>query len=74
MYPDLPSLFFVPKLVKERVKGLRDEIAAITEANRKQIGCGRIARGAAESEWERRLERLQEILEELTALTEWKQP
>jgi len=71
--PGFANLFFVPTSVKKRVQKLREEIEVISEANRTQISSGRIARGAAESERERRLERLQEILDELTALTEWKQ-
>ena len=72
-YPRFANLFFVPTSVKERVQKLREEIKAISEANRMHGTSGRIARGAAESERERRLERLQEILDELAALTEWKQ-
>jgi hypothetical protein len=56
--------------VKERIAKLREEIAQISEANRLYLKGGRTFPGAADQE--RRLQRLQEILDELMSLTEWK--
>jgi hypothetical protein len=58
--------------VKDRVARLREEISQITEANRQYIEGGRKMPG--EVDHQRRLQRLQEILNELASLTEWKQP
>jgi hypothetical protein len=56
--------------VQERIKELRGEIAKISDANRLYLQGGKkIPQG---SDQERRLQRLQEILDELGALTEWK--
>ena len=57
--------------VKERIARLRDEIAAISEANRQFVRGGR-NRLEATGDHERRLQRLREILDELTALTDWR--
>jgi hypothetical protein len=57
--------------VRERIAKLRDEIAQIREANRQYLHEGRKIPTAV-SDHERRFQRLQEILEELTALTDWK--
>jgi hypothetical protein len=57
--------------VKERIAKLRDEIAQISEANRLHIESGKKASNAA-GDHQRRLQRLQEILDELVALTDWK--
>jgi hypothetical protein len=58
--------------VKERIVKLRDEIAQISEANRLYLhGGGKKPHGAT-GDHERRLQRLQEILDELVALTDWK--
>jgi hypothetical protein len=59
----------MPGLVSERIKKLREEIAEISEANRTQMH--RRDAGAA-ADHERRLQRLQEILDELMTLTDWK--
>ena len=56
------------RLVSERIKKLREEIAEISEANRTHMH--RRDGGAADQE--RRLQRLQEILDELMTLTDWK--
>ena len=56
--------------VKERIAKLREEIAKISEANRLYLQ-GKKMSGLA-SEQERRLQRLQEILDELVTLTDWK--
>ena len=58
--------------IKDRIKKLRDEIAEISEANRQYMKStvGTKTIGAAEQE--RRLERLQQILDEMTAMTDWK--
>ena len=52
----------MPKLVSERIKKLREEIAEISEANRTHMH--RRDAGVA-ADQERRLQRLQEILDEL---------
>jgi hypothetical protein len=57
--------------VKERIAKLRDEIAQISEANRLHMQGGKKTPGAA-GDHERRLQRLQEILDELVSLTDWK--
>jgi hypothetical protein len=57
--------------VKERVKELRQEIADISEANRRHI---KRKDSVALGEQERCLQRLQEILDELLSLTDWKKP
>jgi hypothetical protein len=57
--------------VKERIVKLREEIAQISEANRVYSHGGKKLHGAA-GDQERRLQRLQEILDELVALTDWK--
>jgi len=51
---------------------LREEIAQISEANRQYVQGGRKVPGAPDQE--RRLQRLQEILDELMSLTDWKKP
>ena len=60
----------MPESVKERVGKLRTEIAEISEANRQYLQGGKKLIGA--SDQERRLQRLQEIMDELTSLTDWK--
>lgn len=62
----------MPRPMKERIQKLRDEIAEISEANRLYLKGGKKAVGAADHE--RRLERLQGILDELMLLTDWKKP
>jgi hypothetical protein len=57
--------------VKERIAKLRDEIAKISEADRLYSQGGKKLHGAT-GDHERRLQRLQEILDELVALTDWK--
>jgi hypothetical protein len=57
--------------VKERIAKLREEIARIREANRLYLHGDKKMPGSA-SDQERRLQRLQEILDELVALTDWK--
>ena len=58
----------MPQSVKERVAKLREEIAEISEANRQYLQGGKKLIGA--SDQERRLQRLQEIMDELMSLTE----
>jgi hypothetical protein len=60
----------MPQSVKERVRKLREEIAEISEANRLYVAGGKKIVGA--SDQERRLQRLQEIMDELRSLTDWK--
>jgi hypothetical protein len=57
--------------VKDRIAKLREEIAQISEANRNYMEGGKKIPGSA-GDHERRLQRLQEIREELLALTDWK--
>ena len=59
------------KPVQERIATLRDEIAQISEANSLYLKGGKRRHGAA-GDHEHRLQRLQEILDELVALTDWK--
>jgi hypothetical protein len=63
----------MPRPVKERIAKLREEIAQIREANRLHVQGGNKRPGAAPDQ-ERRLQRLQEILDELMSLTDWKKP
>jgi len=58
----------MPRLVSERIKKLREEIAE-SEANRTHM---HRRDGGAAADHERRLQRLQEILDELLTLTDWK--
>ena len=58
--------------VKDRIGKLREEIAQISEAHRLYLKGGKKIPGAADQE--RRLQRLQEILDELILLTDWKKP
>jgi hypothetical protein len=58
--------------VKERIRKLREEIAEIREASRLYLQGGKKIPGAADHQ--RRLQRLQEILDELMSLTDWKKP
>jgi hypothetical protein len=57
--------------VKERIAKLRDEIAKISEAHLLYMRGGKQIQGAAGNH-KRRLQRLQEILDELASLTDWK--
>jgi hypothetical protein len=57
--------------VKERIVKLREEIAQISEANRLYLKGGRRISGSV-GDHRRRLQRLQEILDELVSLTDWK--
>jgi len=56
--------------VKERIAKLRQEIAQISEANRLYLQDGKKIQGAPDHE--RRLQRLQQIRDELMSLTDWK--
>jgi hypothetical protein len=56
--------------LKERIVKLREEIAEISEANREYLRKGKKPPGAPDHE--RRLQRLQAILDELLSLTDWK--
>jgi hypothetical protein len=62
----------MPRPIKERIAKLREEIARISEANRLYLQDGKKTPGAPDQE--RRLQRLQEILDELMSLTDWKKP
>ena len=59
--------------VQDRIIKLRQEIAEISEANRLYMQRGKKLSGSA-GDQARRLQRLQEILDELAALTDWKKP
>ena len=58
--------------VKERIAKLRQEIVQISEANRLYLHGGKRKLEGAAGDHERLLQRLQEILDELVALTDWK--
>jgi len=58
--------------VKERIVKLREEIAQISEANRLYLHGGKKKPHGAAGDHARRLQRLQEILDELVALTDWR--
>jgi len=62
----------MPRPIRGRIAKLRKEIAQISEANNEYLRRGKKPPGAADHE--RRLQRLQEILDELMALTDWKKP
>jgi uncharacterized protein YhaN len=57
--------------IAELVAKLRQEIAEISEANRRYLHDGRRL-AESEAAHQRRAERLQEILKKLSSLTEWK--
>jgi hypothetical protein len=57
--------------ISELVAKLREEIAQISEANRRYLQDGRRL-AESESAHQRRAERLQEILNKLASLTDWK--
>jgi DNA-binding MurR/RpiR family transcriptional regulator len=57
--------------IKERIAKLREEIAQIREANRLFLQGGSRSVVAA-ADQERRLQRLQAIMDELMSLTDWK--
>jgi hypothetical protein len=59
------------ELIADRVKRLRDEIAELSEADRKDKTVGQSALRVADHE--RRLERLEAIIAELKSLTDWKE-
>lgn len=65
------SLIAMQSPIKERIAKLREEIAQISEANRLYMLGGKNKLGAT-GDHSRRLQRLQEILDELVALTDWK--
>jgi hypothetical protein len=60
----------MPRPIQERITHLRKEIAEINEENLKYMQGGSKPPGAGDHE--RRLQRLQEILDELASLTDWK--
>jgi hypothetical protein len=62
----------VPPPITERVKKLRQEIAELTEKNRKYVLGPKY--GSATADNERRFQRLIEIVDELKSLTDWKKP
>jgi hypothetical protein len=62
----------MPRLITERIKELRREIAEMTEANRKYLRGPKY--GSAPADYERRFQRLLEIVDELRSLTEWRKP
>jgi chromosome segregation ATPase len=57
--------------IKERIAKLREEIAQIREENRLYVQGG-LKRANAIADHERRMQRLEEILDELMSLTDWK--
>ena len=56
--------------ITERIAKLRDEIAQISEASRLYMGGDK--KPGSLGDHERRLQRLQDILDELVSLTDWK--
>jgi hypothetical protein len=66
------SLSRMQQPVRERITKLREEIAEIAGANRLYLQRGKRTADAADHQ--RRLQRLQEILDELLSLTDWKKP
>jgi hypothetical protein len=60
----------MPRPIQERIASLRKEIAQINEENLKYVQGGRKTPGAGDHE--RRIQRLQKILDELASLTDWK--
>jgi len=62
----------MPRPIEQRIAKLREEIARISESNREYLRGGKKMPGAPDHE--RRLQRLQEILDELVSLTDWKKP
>ena len=62
----------MPRLITERLKELRQEIAKTAEANRKYLRGPKY--GSAAADYERRFQRLIEIVDELKSLTDWKKP
>jgi hypothetical protein len=58
--------------VTERIKKLREEIAELTEKNRRYSLNPKY--GSAVADNERRFQRLIEIVEELKSMTDWKKP
>jgi hypothetical protein len=62
----------MPNPVKERIVKLREEIAQISEANQLYLRSGKKKLHGEAGDHARRLQRLQEILDELVALTDWK--
>jgi hypothetical protein len=60
----------MPPRITERVKKLRQEIAELTEKNRRYSLSPKY--GSAIADNERRFQRLIEIADELKSLTEWK--
>jgi len=61
----------MPRLVDQRIRKLREEIAEISKENLLR-GHATRRNTPAFGEQERRLQRLQEILVELRSLTDWK--
>jgi hypothetical protein len=62
---------FMQQPVKELIAKLREQIAQSSEANRLYLQGRKKMLGSA-SEQERRLQRLQEILDEVMSFTDWK--
>jgi hypothetical protein len=60
----------MPQPIRERIAKLREEIAQISAANRQYVQDGKKPPGAPDHE--RRLQRLEEIRDELISLTDWK--
>jgi hypothetical protein len=60
----------VPRLITERIEKLRQEIAELSEKNRKYSLDPKY--GSAVADNARRFQRLMEIVEELKSLTDWK--
>lgn len=62
----------MPRPIRKRIAKLREEIAQISDANREYLQDGKKTPDLPDHE--RRLQRLQDILDELMSLTDWKKP
>jgi hypothetical protein len=60
----------MPRPIRERIAKLREEIAQISAANQEYLQDGKKPPGLPDHE--RRLQRLEEIRDELISLTDWK--
>jgi hypothetical protein len=68
--PCSARLFPMPLPIRDRIAKLREEIAQISEANSQYVQDGKKPPSAPDHE--RRLQRLEEIRDELISLTDWK--
>jgi hypothetical protein len=67
----LAILLNVPSAVQERIQRLRQEVAEIAKENKRWL---HVKGEMAMIKQTRRIQRMQEILDELLALCDWKKP